>query len=182
LEHINKKIEKANNENLWKSSYVDGPDGSEDTKERTSKFISIEKGIPVSNAIMEKAKEVFKVHTPGHANFDNLQIIKYTPGQKFTMHHDAGTLLGYEKGWEECVVDLTSKRRFTMFVYLNTLEEGHGGRTQFPLLGKSSRPIKDVSIAWTNVKPDGSAEERTIHCGEEVKGGVKYGMNIWYSL
>mmetsp|Transcript_17490 Transcript_17490/g.49407 ORF Transcript_17490/g.49407 Transcript_17490/m.49407 type:complete len:665 (+) Transcript_17490:3-1997(+) len=64
-----------------------------------------------------------------------LQLVRYLPGQFFGVHHDMGDLL--DDG--DVVLPpkhLAVKRRLvTVFVYLNTLEEGQGGCTYFPRCG-----------------------------------------------
>eukprot|EP00968_Pinguiococcus_pyrenoidosus_P013360 scaffold1220_cov259-Pinguiococcus_pyrenoidosus.AAC.32 len=79
-----------------------------------------------------------------------LQIVSYTEGQHFDIHHDAGTWNEETETIEGC----TRPRRIaTIFVYLNTLPEGQG-HTEFPRLDLSIRPEK-VETPRSSVAPRG---------------------------
>lgn len=105
-----------------------------------------------------------------------LQIVSYTQGQKFETHHDAGTLL------EDGSVFLVPPRRLvTLFVYLNTIPEGHG-HTEFPELGLSVKPERGCGVLFCNVLPNGDVDKRTCHRAAPLNADLrKFGINVWIS-
>lgn len=76
----------------------------------------------------------------------------------------------------------------TVFSYLNTLDEGCGGATAFPLLKNEDGeplkvfPQKGNAVMWSNKKTTGELENLTLHGGEQVncKATQKYGLNAWF--
>lgn len=103
-----------------------------------------------------------------------LQVIAYTQGQKFDIHHDAGTLN------DDGTVELVMPRRLaTLLLYLNTLPEGQG-HTEFPGLKLSVRPEKGCGILFCNVLEDGLPDSRTCHRACPVEDNLrKYAVNVW---
>ena len=114
------------------------------------------------------------------------QIVKYTKGQRFNLHHDLGT---YNSDTD--VIDMVSPTRVvSFFVYLNTLQKSDGGRTEFPKLNLSITPKIGSAIVWSNVRPLNNnikdlqryePDPDTVHLGSPLKrkGIHKLGMNIW---
>jgi prolyl 4-hydroxylase len=72
------------------------------------------------------------------AHVEPLQIVSYTKGQYFNLHHDAGTL----DEDEETVELVPPKRIITLFVYLNDVSDEGEGSTEFPYLGVKVQPLK----------------------------------------
>lgn len=54
-----------------------------------------------------------------------------------------------------------------------------GGRTIFPQLGLKFAPAVGAALVWYNLDRHGVLDERTLHAGEPVGAGEKWGMNIW---
>jgi hypothetical protein len=109
-------------------------------------------------------------------NIEPMQIVSYTQGQYFDVHHDAGTL-----DEETHSVQLVPPRRIlTIFAYLNTLPEGQG-HTDFPYLGLSVRPERGCAVLFCNLMPDGTADYRTSHKANPITSPDlrKLGVNIW---
>lgn len=109
------------------------------------------------------------------SNVEPLQVVSYTKGQQFKLHHDAGSLE------EDGSVEVVEPRRIaTLFVYLNSMPKGHG-HTEFPSLKLSVQPLRGAAVLFPNVTPDGQAEVLTIHQALPVSSPDlrKFGMNIW---
>jgi len=103
-----------------------------------------------------------------------MMCVRYRKGEKFGKHVD------YFKEDELYVLDNGGQRIATFFVYLNTLEKGEGGETQFTKLGIKSRPVKGDSLFWYNQYENGETSSYTEHQGNPVDTDtVKYGLNIW---
>ena len=56
---------------------------------------------------------------------------------------------------------------------------GPSRRTAFPQLQQSFQPEAGGALLWYNLDRHGTADERTLHAGEPVARGEKWGMNIW---
>jgi prolyl 4-hydroxylase len=106
-------------------------------------------------------------------HFEQLQVVRYEPGQFYKPHHDY---------LDANLADVKSRgqRAVTVFVYLNNLKEGEeGGGTKFPLLGKTLTPDMGTAAMWWSYTADGKLDEKTLHSGEPVHKSIKYGLNIW---
>ena len=171
-----------------------------DSSHRTSTFFAFGKRQDSKIAALEsRLADLFGCWV---GQIEALQLVRYTPGQFFGVHHDMGDLLENDQ-----VAlpprDVHVKRRLvTLFVYLNSLEEDQGGCTHFPYCNLRVHPKKGRAVLWSNVTTDGLPDPRTIHAGEPVKPSsasttstrratrstkpppkydsvVKYGLNIW---
>jgi prolyl 4-hydroxylase len=94
-------------------------------------------------------------------------VTRYTEGQKFESHHDFS-------------VGFLGDRAYTLLVYLNDLEEGHGGETVFEDLNFAVRPRCGRAIAWTNKNPDGTVHRETRHSARPVHGAEKWVIQLWF--
>jgi len=126
---------------------------------------------PVLN-VMERISNVTTIPV---ANAEYPQMLKYEPGQWYNEHHD------YINGHLELPM---GPRIFTFFMYLNDIEDGQGGTTDFPQLDISVTPKKGRAVFWVNVRQDNLRlrEDRTKHVAQHVKKGKKYGVNLWIHL
>jgi prolyl 4-hydroxylase len=104
------------------------------------------------------------------ANYEYLQILRYTAGQFFNLHND---YIVEQKSRQPGV------RILTFYVYLSDVEEGGG--TQFPSLNLTVTPKKGRAILWPSVltTDPNSKDIRTNHHALPVISGVKYGFNAW---
>lgn len=164
-------------------SFVDKGDNSEtlvDEKHRTSTFISLSKQADSKISAIERKVADLLGLSP--TQVEPLQLVRYTMGQFFGVHHDLGNLA--EDGSVETPPrQFYCKRRLaTVFLYLNDLPKGHGGCTYFPACKHLRvQPRRGRAVLFCNVLRNGKADPKTIHAGEPVKGKVqvKYGLNIW---
>ena len=76
-------------------------------------------------------------------------------------------------------IDNGNNRMATFFVYLSSLDEDEGGETEFPLIDIKVKPSKGTAVFWWNMTPDRELIRDTLHKGNPVKHGIKYGLNIW---
>jgi len=76
----------------FKTSYTQSnPEDQIYSKERTSTFIFLRKYLDkITRAIEARAAGIVSIPIE---NVEPLQIVRYTEGQEFTLHHDAGTLI-----------------------------------------------------------------------------------------
>eukprot|EP00977_Amphora_coffeiformis_P020714 scaffold8447_cov186-Amphora_coffeaeformis.AAC.3 len=76
-------------------------------------------------------------------------------------------------------------RILTFYIYLNDMEEGAGGGTNFPYVDNLTvQPKKGRAVLWPSVlNEDVNAEDfRTMHEALAVKKGDKFGANAWIHL
>ncbi|KAJ0252219.1 prolyl 4-hydroxylase 11 [Hirschfeldia incana] len=89
-------------------------------------------------------------------NGEGLQVIHYEVGQRNNRHFDG---LG---------------RIATFLMYLSDVDEG--GKTDFPMSsgGLSVSPKKGDAVLFWNMRPDGSQDPSSLHCGLPVIKGNKW--------
>lgn len=122
---------------------------------------------PVSQSVSSRMVKLTGIPDPNHEFF---QILKYTVGQHYGRHHDfADYHLDRQYG----------PRVLTVFLYLNTVEDGGG--THFSELNLTVVPKQGRAVIWPSVLSDKprDKDDRTDHEALPVKVGVKYGANAW---
>jgi len=104
-----------------------------------------------------------------------MMCVRYKKGEQFGKHVD------YFKEEDIGKLDKGGQRIATFFVYLNSLEKGEGGETEFTQLGVKSTPGKGDAVFWFNKNfQTGEMIPETEHRGNPVLANtVKYGLNIW---
>ena len=153
-----------------------------DDQHRTSTFVSFQKQQDrVISAIEQRAATLLGCWSPV-ARIEPLQLVRYRPGQFFGVHHDLGDWHADSGHVTLPPKSLLVKRRVaTVFCYLNTLPSSEaGGETHFPLANELSiRPKEGRAVLFSNIRATGQPDPRTIHAGNRVTEGTKYGLNIW---
>jgi len=104
------------------------------------------------------------------ANMEDFQLLHYKRQQRYGLHHD------YIFAQSQM---LQGPREFTVFVYLNDVEQG--GETHFPSLGVKVHPKQGRAIIWPNVDYHSSERlnQRTYHEAMPVLKGDKLGVAQW---
>jgi prolyl 4-hydroxylase len=102
-------------------------------------------------------------------NYESLQLLKYTRGQEYRLHHDIES---------DDVYSTAGARILTFFIYLNDVE---GGETYFPTLDLKVKPKKGSAILWPHVLNDNvmKRDDRTYHAALPVVKGTKFAANAW---
>ena len=110
--------------------------------------------------------------TPDHA--EAAQLVHYLPGQEYKPHYDwySPKARTYRAG-----TAVQGNRLVSVFVYLSRCEGG--GRTTFPLLELSFAPEPGCAVLWYNLDRRGRRDDLTLHAGEPVTAGEKWGLNIF---
>jgi len=110
--------------------------------------------------------------TPAHA--EAVQVVHYEPGGQYRPHYDyfSPADVNYSSKCSE-----QGNRLVSFFVYLSGCAAG--GRTYFPKLRKGFAPQPGCAVCWYNLDRHGNLDDRTLHAGEPVSVGEKWGMNIW---
>eukprot|EP00467_Chlorarachnion_reptans_P025863 CAMPEP_0114508428 /NCGR_PEP_ID=MMETSP0109-20121206/12595_1 /TAXON_ID=29199 /ORGANISM="Chlorarachnion reptans, Strain CCCM449" /LENGTH=509 /DNA_ID=CAMNT_0001687361 /DNA_START=249 /DNA_END=1775 /DNA_ORIENTATION=- len=143
------------------------------TNTRTSRTAWIERTeSDVTNRLFMRFSRVLNIsddrltHT---RNAEKLQVVQYEKGQKYSPHHDFN-----DRG-------SPPQRFLTLFMYLKSAKKDGG--TGFPLAfgrrGMKVTPRDGSALLWYNMLPDGNADEMSLHEGQPVGEGEKWGCNLW---
>jgi len=151
------------------TTVCDKPGGRCVIAERTSSS-AVLPASPLTAAIRARGRAF-----TGAPTAEELQVVRYYPGQEYRPHHDAADDSAGGRKWRELYGG--HERGATILIYLNCPEEG--GETVFPTLGLSVAPIPRAAVFWRNLHPDGSIDHRLLHGGAPVRRGVKYAVNLW---
>ena len=127
---------------------------------------------PVSARLDEKICRAIGIR-PGYA--EGIQAQRYDVGQEFKPHCD----------WFEPdtpiymrMAGLRGNRTWTFMVYLN--EGMQGGATRFTTIDYAVQPRTGMAVLWNNLRPDGTPNPDTMHCGEPVTAGHKLIITKWF--
>lgn len=107
---------------------------------------------------------------------EDLQIVRYEPGEEFKPHLDAFDP-STDAGQREIAAYGGQQREATVLIYLSGPKKG--GETVFPRLGLKVKPIMGAALFWKNILPSGEVDPYTLHAGSPVVSGVKYAANLW---
>jgi len=134
---------------------------------------------------------------------ENLQVLKYEPGQKYGAHRDYFSPNDYHKqpAMLQSVEFGARNRLATVFWYMSDVDAG--GETYFPRAlneagaeynpwngdhedcyrGIAVKPTKGNAVLFYGMTPDGRLDERSLHGGCPPRGdgpnNVKWGVNQW---
>lgn len=166
----------------FQRSYVDKVDTENskstfDNQHRTSTFLSFGKRQDSKCAAIEqRSADLLGCWTS--QSVEPLQLVRYFPGQFFGIHHDMGDLDDDGAVALPPKTPYSKRRLVTLFCYLNTVQQG--GSTYFPECGDLRvAPKPGRAVLFSNVMANGLPDPQTVHAGEPVKSGLKYGLNIW---
>jgi prolyl 4-hydroxylase len=118
----------------------------------------------------QRVLEMFKGNVKSE-DIEPFQVVKYEPGEFFNSHFD-----WFKVGLR----DKYPQRRYTIFAYLNDIEEG--GETDFPNIGKKVKPRKGNASFWVNCITKEDCFEDALHGGLPPLREIKYGLNIWIKI
>ena len=106
--------------------------------------------------------------SPGHS--EAVQVVHYEPGQQYRPHYD---YFQPTDGRYAAKTAVQGNRLVSIFVYLSDC--AGGGRTYFPTLRHGFAPKVGCAAMWYNIDRHGNLDERTLHAGEPVASGEKWG-------
>lgn len=155
-------------EYVEKASCLERSEVKEETsvksKSRTSStcFVSDDQS-PVASAFRAQVERLTGIP---RAHFEDVQVVKYLPGQKYEAHYDVNK----DDPRDEI-------RQVTVLVYLN--DDFEGGETEFPEAKVKVKPEKGMAVVWENVDATGKVLPCALHAALPVKRGVKYACTVW---
>jgi hypothetical protein len=108
LGHIDAVI--TRNINNFEGSFTEDGDGKRHySKDRTSKFLSLQKSHDKTFiSIEEKVANFVGIHS---ARVEPIQVVSYSEGQHFDLHHDAGTIHDTDPRSQKVAVELCTPLR-----------------------------------------------------------------------
>lgn len=98
------------------------------------------------------------------AQGEALNVLRYSPGQQYRLHHDA-------------LPGEPNQRFRTVIVYLN--QGFSGGETHFPANGLTVTPKGGDAVMFDNCRADGSIDPLSRHAGLPVRTGAKWIATRW---
>ena len=190
LEPFLSKSECAHMINISESNFQRSPVVSKDNIQdiRTSSTYFVPKSKDnIIKKIEDRVVAFCNIHP---CTLEGLQVVKYTPGQKYSYHYDffhndPANIKELKKG---------GQRIYTIFIYLNNmsdeeynqhstdtseLSEIHKrGNTCFKKLNLCIKPKEGMGVFWKNMV-NGKVDFNTEHAGIAPVHSIKYGMNVW---
>ncbi|KAG8157333.1 hypothetical protein KVR01_012717 [Diaporthe batatas] len=178
--------------------------------ERTSSTAGLPLGDPAVQCVLSRASRFMgELMREGVDEMGPPQLVRYTAGQKFNIHHD-----WYDT--PQWAYDGSNRKFNRVASFFAILQDNcTDGETYFPQVGPPAdmdgaagdgsrpphgprrwdrddpiwrehesgglafRPIRGNALFWVNLHADGRGHEKTVHAGLPVGDGVKTAMNIW---
>ena len=136
-----------------------------DTKSRISKSYSTTRNeYEIIKDVKNRIINLFKIN---ENRIEELQIVKYDIGNFFKLHHD------YINYFE-------NKRKYSIIIYLNSLNEEDGGETYFPFYNQKIIPEEGTLIYFNNLFDDNSDNFLSLHEGKPIRTyNEKYIITTW---
>eukprot|EP00903_Cladosiphon_okamuranus_P005392 g5381.t1 len=172
-------------------SLMDHDKGKPDTNWRTSTtyFMPSTKD-PLLQGIDRRVEEFTRVPK---SHQEQVQVLKYDKGQRYTAHHDFFNPKMYQKD-ERTMRNMDGGRKnrmVTVFWYLSDVEEG--GETIFPRYGGRTgrvdfsdctkglkvKPVEGKVAMFYSLRPDGQFDDFSLHGACPVITGQKWAANKW---
>jgi prolyl 4-hydroxylase len=141
---------------------------------RTSHNTFITRDHKVVQDIYDKLSKIIGIDSD---HFEQLQVVRYEPGQQYKAHWDAC--------WEDhkCgkFMKQGGQRYATFLLYLN--DDFTGGETSFPYRNIKVKPQKGKTALFFNLEKDNKTKlEKSYHAGLPPDTGVKWLCNVWVRL
>ena len=141
---------------------------------RTSHNTFLPRSHKIVQDIYNKLSKIIGINSD---HFEQLQVVRYEPGQQYKPHWDAC--------WEEhkCgeFIKMGGQRYATFLLYLN--DDFEDGETYFPLRNKKIKPEKGKAALFFNLEEDNKTKlENSYHGGLPPTTGTKWLCNVWIRL
>lgn len=127
---------------------------------------------------------------PQRLQDESFVVTHYEVGQTYAPQHDYYDPVTFRPGKQTNWLKDGRNRLASMFVYLNDVDHGNGGQTNFPLafsrrappgscVGAQVLPRKGQALLLYNLNPDGSPNPRSLHGGCALLAGAKDVGALW---
>ncbi len=158
-------IKAAMRKGLTRSEVV-GKAGGEVSNVRTSSQVFIKHDDPAAEPIVAKVEKLLGC---SRKHFEEVQVVRYKPGQKYGAHYDS-----------DADTPRDEMRTDTVLMYLN--EPKAGGNTAFPKAGVEVSPQRGKAVHWKNLDSHGNVLPCAYHAGTPVIKGTKWICTVWKRL
>lgn len=161
---------------LIKKSEVIGKNGENhfDKNFRTSFNTFISRDEEIIKKIYKKLSKIIGISSN---HFEQLQVVRYKPGQEYKAHWDSC----WEKDKCKEFLKMGGQRYATFLLYLN--DNFSGGETEFPYRNLKIKPEAGKAVLFFNLEKDNKTKlEKSYHAGLPPTSGVKWLCNIWIRL
>lgn len=138
-------------------------------RSRTSWSFAVPNDAPHVSDIRRKVAQLTGVPD---CHIEQLQVVRYQPGQYFEPHHD-----WYQPDYQP---RYGNQRLYTFLTYLNDVEEA--GETKFPKLGKEFRPKTGRALFWKNCTDLQDCSILSLHQGTAPTTQTKFALNGWVTM
>lgn len=133
----------------------------------------IPKSDPLAKPLFEKVSKMFNIP---FENGEDLQVVRYRPGQFYKEHHDSCC-----DDNENCsdFIKKGGQRVLTVLIYLNN--EFEEGNTYFKNLDlKLKAATGDAIVFYPLAKGTNKCHPYALHSGMPVTSGTKWIANLWF--
>ncbi|AGF85101.1 4-hydroxylase [Moumouvirus goulette] len=140
---------------------------------RNSQQCWVSKYDPMVKSMFQKISQQFNIPIQ---NAEDLQVVRYLPGQYYNEHHDACC-----DNNDKCneFISRGGQRCLTVLIYLNN--EFEGGHTFFKNLGLKVKPeTGDAIVFYPLAKNTSKCHPLSLHAGMPVTNGEKWIANLWF--
>lgn len=147
--------------------------GGKYTNIRNSQQTWIPKNHPLVKPLFEKIGQMYNLPFD---NAEDLQVVRYKPGQYYNEHHDACCDAN-----DQCkkFVNRGGQRKLTVLIYLNN--DFTEGETYFRNLDMKVKPKPGDAIVFHPLaKNSNLCHPLALHAGLSVAGGEKWVCNLWF--
>lgn len=164
-----KKIIEMTNGKLFDSEILDG----KVPEIRNSQQCWLSKYDPIIKPIFVKISNMFRIP---FKNAENLQVVRYLPGQYYKEHHDSCC-----DNNNKCFdfIKKAGQRIITVLIYLN--DDFTGGYTYFRNLNLKVKPSTgDAIVFFPLAHGKNKCHPLALHAGTPVINGTKWVANVWF--
>jgi prolyl 4-hydroxylase len=146
--------------------------GGRNSNVRNSMQTWIPKNNPIVQPIYQKVSAIYGIPIE---NAEDLQVVRYQPGQYYNEHHDSCCAMS-----KECQ-DFEAKggqRKLTVLIYLN--EDFTDGETYFPKLNIKLKAAPGDAVVFHPLAENTQCHPHALHAGSPVTSGEKWIATIWF--
>lgn len=146
-------------------------------KSRTSYNTFLDNNYEISNKLNKLIYDKIKIPIE---NYEQLQVVRYKPDQKYDAHYDA-CIDNENQKCNEDIKRFGSYRYATFIIYLN--DDFDEGETEFPYKFKKIKPKKGKGVLFFNLNDTfDDVRYNSFHAGLPPKNGDKWMCNKWIRL
>ncbi|KAI1434952.1 hypothetical protein GGR50DRAFT_694608 [Xylaria sp. CBS 124048] len=169
------------------------------TSDRTSSSAALPRDNPTVDCVLSRAQSFLgSMMDPRRDDIGPPQLVRYTAGQRFNKHHDwydtpqpsRPGMRGHGRSWNRvasffAILEDDCADGETWFPYIphpHDGDENENGNRPWRIHedgGIAFKPVAGNALFWVNLHANGTGDDRTIHAGLPVTGGLKTAMNIW---